>query len=531
MARAARMGITSPRRREENPALVRKHNYSRGRTDEVWRRAMAAVAPPSHVGGEDAGDPDGQDGEDHGPHFGVHTHYHLHPDGGVAGLDSQGGHSHNHQHGVNNETGSHWDNDHDEHEHDEPDAAPRPSTPPNPWEPAHERQNSRYVKHIRFQKGGLSVVNQVRQQQRVQDAVRALDARGGGIPARRPPGARLDGRPWAKSWGALIAAIDSDPAARKAISNAAMGERIPAEGGFLVPEYLAQQVRLYVEESIVWPRASIFPMSSLRLRVPVVDNTSEASSAGVLGGMTFAITKEGAAITASTAGLSNVTLEARKLAGLLQEVPNELVSDGGAAFDSFIGPAVGRAMAWALDDLFLSTSGGANSPEGVINAACAVAVSRGTGGDVTLADVANMWERLAAPSMQSGNAIWLASPKVVQQLALLSQTVSTTPIPASSFFLGTGPNGGWYLGGIELIITSHLSDLGTAGDLVLADFSQYAIGDRQALQVARSDEGEGFINDTSDFKFTTRIDGRWLLRSAISPSDGSQTTSPVVVLH
>ena len=511
--------------------MVRKHKYDPRRTDDLWRRAMAAAAPPSHVGGEGAGDDDAQDAPGHGDHFGNHQHWHFHgEDSGVLGLDNEGGHSHNHSHGTNDDDGSHWDSDHG-HEHDDSDVVPASPPSSNPWERAGER--NRYTRHIRFQRGGLTVVNQVRQERRVQDAVRSLS--GGdrcGIPASRPPGARLDGQRWAKSWGSFVGAVDSDPAARKAISNAAMGERIPSEGGFLVPEYLAQQVRLYVEESIVWPRASIFPMTSLRLRIPGVDNTSEASSAGVLGGMTFSITKEGAAITASTAGFSNVVLEARKLAGLLQEVPNELVADGGAAFDNFMNVAIGRALAWAMDDLFLSTSGGANSPEGVINAACAVAVTRGTGGDVTLADVANMWERLAAPSMQSGNAIWLASPKVVQQLALLSQTVSTTPIPADSFFLGTSPvDGGWMLGGIKLVITSHLSDLGTAGDLVLADFSQYAIGDRQALQITRADEGEGFINDTSDFKVTARIDGRWLLRSAITPSDGSQTTSPVVVLH
>ena len=186
-----------------------------------------------------------------------------------------------------------------------------------------------------------------------------------------------------------------------------------------------------------------------------------------------------------------------------------------------MGPAVGKGLAWAQDDLFLNGDG-VNQPEGVINAACAIFVTRTTGGDVSLTDVANMWERLAAPSMQNGNAVWLASPKVVQQLALLSQTVSSTPIPADSFFLGVGPDGGWRLGGLPLQITSHLPDLGVTGDLVLADFSMYAIGERQALMVERAAAGEGFGSDTSDFKVTSRIDGRWLLRSAVTPGDGSR---------
>ena len=136
--------------------------------------------------------------------------------------------------------------------------------------------------------------------------------------AAAAPGAKLDGFPWARSWGTFLKAAEHDMDARAVIADAAralfvnasggMTERIPSEGGYLLPEYLRGQVTLYVEESLVRPRALVIPMTSLRLQLPVVDNTSEASSAGVLGGMTFTVVTEGKMIPASTAGFSRVTL-------------------------------------------------------------------------------------------------------------------------------------------------------------------------------------------------------------------------------
>lgn len=349
--------------------------------------------------------------------------------------------------------------------------------------------------------------------------------------AGKGPGAVLDKYPWGNSWHAFFKALRTDNSARVAIRNAAaaMSERVPSEGGFLLSEALRAEVYMYAEQALVRPRAQVIPMSTYRLNLPVIDNPDQASGAGVLGGMTFSIVKEGKPIPASIAGLSRVTFEARKLAGLLEDVSNELIDDGGPAFDSFIGPAVGRGVAWTEDDLFLNGTG-VGEPEGLLNAPCAIYVNRATSNTVSLVDVANMWTRLAAPSMQAGTAIWLCSTAVVEALATLDQDVSGTIIPASPFMLGTGSDGGWRLGGLPLFVTDHVAAMGSTGDLALVDFGWYGIGDRQALEVTRAQLGEGFANDTSDIKVTARLDGRWLVREPVTPSNGNQTTSPVVLL-
>ena len=58
----------------------------------------------------------------------------------------------------------------------------------------------------------------------------------------------LDGQPWARSWAAFLRAVNDprDSRARTFIANAAMGERVGAEGGFLVPEVLRAQVLSYM---------------------------------------------------------------------------------------------------------------------------------------------------------------------------------------------------------------------------------------------------------------------------------------------
>ena len=69
------------------------------------------------------------------------------------------------------------------------------------------------------------------------------------LPAYRPdaPGARLDDQPWARSWPDFLAAVydERDASARTVIMNA-WTERIPSEGGFLVPEQLRARVMSYI---------------------------------------------------------------------------------------------------------------------------------------------------------------------------------------------------------------------------------------------------------------------------------------------
>jgi len=85
--------------------------------------------------------------------------------------------------------------------------------------------------------------------------------------------------------------------------------------------------------------------------------------------------------------------------------------------------------------------------------------------------------------------------------------------------------------GRPLILTEKAQALGTQGDIGLADFSQYYIGQKAGggLKTATSIHLR-FDYDEVAFRFVMRYDGQpgWL--SALTPRRGSNTLSPFVVL-
>lgn len=369
---------------------------------------------------------------------------------------------------------------------------------------------------------------------------RSAPGRGGESPA---PGAVLDSYEWASDWGRFLSAMQHDRAAQEIAAtaartlgprNAAMSERVPSEGGFLVPENLRMSVTAYMTAAAVWPRATVFPMDSLTLPLPVLDNFDQQNSAQVLGGLTFSLVGEALAIPSTTPAFSRVVLEARKVAGLLQGVPNELPDDAAGAWDAFIGPVVGRGLAWALDDMFIVNGSGTGEPQSVANAPCAIDVSRATAGKVQAADLIGVYKKLHPASKTS--ATWLVSADAFDQLLEVYLNVGgatpgtdITPAAMPDWLCYDPQARCWRILGLECIVGDHQPALGTAGDVVLADLRFYAIGDRRALTVERAQQGAGFIADTSDFRIRTRVDARYLIRGSITTQTGL-VVSPVVVL-
>lgn len=508
--------------------MVRKHSYAS--QSAAWQRLANAGAPDSTVGGEDAGDDEAAaDSPDHPPHFGNHTH--LHSAYGHHSADAGGMHSHSHQHGHNGDDGPVWDNNHD-HEHDE--SMFGPSTPSaNPWSTAPERRSARYVKHIRFQGGRVSVVNRASDRKPVTTTP---------VGFADPLGAKLDRFPWATSWGAFLNAI-RDPrdeegaqavigkvlASRPQPRNA-LTERVPSEGGYLVPERLRQQVLSYMTSGIVRPRATLVPMDSERTPIPALDNPSQASSAQALGGLTFSLVQEGQAYPVSTPNFGRVVLEAWKLGAYMTGVPNELISDS-PAFGDFLARVIALGYEWELDDLFLNTGTGVGEPQALVNAPGAYAFSRGTSSKVLHADIVGMLKALHPASKAS--ATWLLSESAFDYLLELYELASTGAAAdiAPPQTLVYDPIGKcWRLLGLEVQVNDHQVAIGSVGDVMLCDLGLFLVGERQEMLVEVAPLGAGFINDTSGIRIKARVDGRYWPQSTFTTTTG-QSVSPLVILH
>jgi HK97 family phage major capsid protein len=85
--------------------------------------------------------------------------------------------------------------------------------------------------------------------------------------------------------------------------------------------------------------------------------------------------------------------------------------------------------------------------------------------------------------------------------------------------------------GKEIIWTEQASTLGTTGDLMLIDFTQYLIGQKSGggIKFAKSIHLK-FDYDQTAFRFVMRLDGQPWWPSVFTPKRGD-TQSPFVALE
>lgn len=303
----------------------------------------------------------------------------------------------------------------------------------------------------------------------------------------------------------------------------AYSSTVPGDGGFLIPETMRSQLlSVALETAVVRPRAQVLPMDSLRLPIPTIDSTSNASS--VYGGIVGYWTEEGAALTATSASFGRVVLEAKKLTGYT-EIPNELMADAIAA-GAFFSQTFPKALSFFEDKAFLSGSG-VGEPLGVYNGTAAVSVSRsgGAGTTIVFADAVSMYTRMLPTSLDS--AVWLVAPDSLGDL--LEMTLASNS-PAVFLSAGLGPAPVMTLLGRPIIVTEKAPAHNAAATLSLIDFGYYLIGDRQAMQAESSTEYK-FANDMTAFRIIERVDGRPWIQTAITPANGSSNTlSPIVTI-
>ena len=166
---------------------------------------------------------------------------------------------------------------------------------------------------------------------------------------------------------------------------------------------------------------------------------------------------------------------------------------------------------------------------GVHQANCAVTITKECGqSDDTIVpeNLVKMWARLLPGS--AGNAVWIMNQDALPQMYLLaSDSNKTNPVYMPAKGMAASPYG--TLLGRPVLIAEQQPTIGDAGDLLLADMSQYLAIDRGGLKPASSMHVE-FLTDQMVFKFTYRFQGQPALASAITPFKSSLTLSPFVRL-
>jgi HK97 family phage major capsid protein len=298
-------------------------------------------------------------------------------------------------------------------------------------------------------------------------------------------------------------------------------EAIGASGGFLVPTEQGETLyMLPAPEQVVRPRCTRIPMRRRSIQYPALDQSGTTSGQPHwYGGLLAKWTEEATAKSETQPKFRQLTLTAHKLV-CYTEVGDELLEDAAVSLEALLQSMFSGAINWYEEEAFIAGTG-AGQPQGVITAGATINVGRAVAGAVGLTDVVTMLER----SMGTG-LVWLANRQLLSNLLLLNGPAAN---PSYVFMPSAREGMPNTLFGYPLVFSEHCPVPGVTGDIILADWKYYLVGDRQATTVDSSKHYQ-FQNDITSWRAVHRVDGQPWMNAPMTQSDGATQISPFVVL-
>lgn len=297
-----------------------------------------------------------------------------------------------------------------------------------------------------------------------------------------------------------------------------MTEGVDSGGGFTIPEQHADVIfNVALEDAIVRPRAIVLPMGTDILDIPFLVDSDR--SASIFGGITFKWIEEAADKSSYTSEpkLGEIKLSAKE--GIACGWVSNQLEDDVKNFENFFKLAFGKAVAF-YEDAFYIWGNGVGQPLGIMNSGAMLVPARTTPGLVNIADIGILARRLLPGSWK--NAVWLINQDVLAQWVDMQATaanVSSVLNLAERRCLGC-----------DVIPTEKCSPLGTSGDIILADFSHYVIGDRSLIISASRHVPNYWQLNKTFWKLEIRVDGQPGFNTPITPYKGTNTLSAFVTL-
>ncbi len=291
--------------------------------------------------------------------------------------------------------------------------------------------------------------------------------------------------------------------------------------GFLIPTQFDDQIRqLSGGRTIVRENATVIPAGEqpdAEFEMPVLDQTG---GKGVHGGVTVDWVGETEDRHESDApSINMVKLKPKEVSGYIQ-ITQKALNNITASAD-LITRLLAGARSSAEEQAFFSGSG-VGKPFGAYNSAAPVKISRASAGAISYADTINIFSR-----MYSGgtNYQWVVNP---------------TSMPSIMSLTDSGGNSVWHpdatvgpagtLHGMPVRVSDFAPVVGEEGDLMLVDWSYYAIKDGSPISIAFNPYS-GMKKRLVDIYAFWNVDGQPWVTEPLMLEDGKTKVSPFVMLE
>jgi HK97 family phage major capsid protein len=269
----------------------------------------------------------------------------------------------------------------------------------------------------------------------------------------------------------------------------AMGATIPSDGGYFVPNILAQEVipYLYSKLAVREAGARVVPMPNGNMTISRFDATSTGYWVG-----------ENSAITKSQSTLGAVRLNAKKAAGLVP-ISNDLIRSADISADQFITDDLVMVMKVLLDKAALYGTGTAYAPAGLDNLMATANKAGGTTTAMTYNDPYNLKRLVERANTPMNAPAYICNSDLATWISNFRTTTGALVFPevAQGKLLGK-----------PLIVTNSIASGGTTygtdlySDLWYGDWSEFLWGEQMALMIDASREAsysDGGTNNISAF--------------------------------
>ena len=343
---------------------------------------------------------------------------------------------------------------------------------------------------------------------------------------------RAEDKPWepAEFFRSVITAASSPD--KTDVRLRSQNTNTGTEGGFAVP---APVVTMLFESQKTGGEI----LSRVTTRPITVGNTikeslvkEEARTNGSRNGglRAYWVAQEGT-ITESQAKLRELELNVKKVAAAVP-VTEEQMEDGPQLI-SYLQEQVPDEMRFVKE---LAIWGGSGSGQPLGFTASGALISQAIEATQTIANTSEFIWKNAAKMMTRMNpsqflrSVFFINPALWADV--VTATAGTAANGATTLFTPPGRLEGAPFGAIygrPIVPVEYASAVGTVGDFVLADLSDYLFAQKGGMKFAQSMHVE-FLKDKQTLRFIERVDGQPRTRVPMTPLNGSVTVSPYVAL-